>query len=72
MSKLKKKAKEEQLKQFEESKKIVLELDTSLPEAKYVSFFFFFLKKKKKKNFVLVFFFLKKKKNIKKKKKKKK
>jgi len=47
MSKLKKKAKEEQLKQFEESKKIVLELDTSLPEAKYVSFFFFFLKKKK-------------------------
>jgi asparaginyl-tRNA synthetase len=35
MSKLKKKAKEEQLKQFEESKKIVLELDTSLPEAKY-------------------------------------
>jgi len=57
MSKLKKKAKEEQLKQFEESKKIVLELDTSLPEAKYVSFFFFFLKKKKKKNFFYFYFF---------------
>jgi len=63
MSKLKKKAKEEQLKQFEESKKIVLELDTSLPEAKYVSFFFFFLKKKKKNIFILIFFFLEKKKN---------
>lgn len=31
------KAKEEQLKQLEEAKKIVLELDTSLPEAKYVN-----------------------------------
>jgi len=32
-----KKAKEEQLKQLEEAKKVVLELDTSLPEATRVS-----------------------------------
>ena len=31
------KAKEEQLKQLEEAKKVVLELDSSLPEATYVS-----------------------------------